>query len=450
MTARIHCTNLFQVNHVRKRPWKERQVSMPFKPTLLIILVASLWSASGSAYDCTGLPEWKRQHYYLFGDQVQFMGFAYENRAEASKRDRPDQGDPWVLLGPCDPPDDGGGNGDTGEPVDPQPLSIFGVWHCGNTFCDWSQERTPEEFAAANGWLFDRDGNPGTPGDPAVNLVVLSFLQPLALLQGRTDNAFEAGIPVGMTPELVAYIKDRDIRVLLSVGGVTYTDFWNEALVTDPASLAEAAVNAVSHLGADGLEIDWENGRPDAAQLAGIETFIETYNTLADATLPETVLTLDLAVGNRYLQELSRRAAADWLPSGKIDYINAMVPRGDPDTDQWQEHIDGKSQYDPPILPKAPAKVAVSLWLTDSRRPNANCVDFSASSLLATSDYVQTVLANGAGSSHGMLGYMLWAGECPSSRNVCTSPPNTCEGGMGAAADYFQIQPLDFSLLRQE
>ena len=158
---------------------------------------------------------------------------------------------------------------------------------------------------------------------------------------------------------------------------------------------------------------------------------------------------MDLAVGNRYLQELSRRASEDWLPNGKITYINAMVPRGEPDTDQWQEHIDGKANYDPPILPKAPAKIAVSLWLTDSRRPNANCADFSASSLLEKAGYVQTVQPKGAGSTHGLLGYMLWAAECPSSRNVCTSPPDSCEDGVGAGATYFDIQPLDFSTLRQ-
>ena len=422
---------------------------MPIKIAILTSLIASLWTANSIAFDCTELPQWKRQHYYLEGDQVQYEGSAYENGAEASKRDRPSQGDPWIPLGECDPSGGNGGSGGNGS-VTPEPLSIFGVWHCGNTFCDWSQVRTVEEFDKANRWLFDRDDNPNTLDDPAVNLVVLSFLQPLALLKRRTDSAFEHGIPKGMTPEIVAHIKSHGIRVLLSMGGVTYTEFWNQALVDDPKGLAAAAVDAVSTLGADGLEIDWENGRPDPAQLDGLETFIDTFNALAGDSLTETVLTLDLAVGNRYLQELSRRAAVDWLPSGKIDYINAMVPRGDPDTDQWQEHSDGKSNYDPPILPKAPAKIAVSLWLTDSRRPNANCVDFSASSLLEKADYVQTVQPNGAGSSHGLLGYMFWAAECPSSRNVCTSPPNSCEDGLGAGADYFNIRALDFSTLRQE
>ena len=249
-----------------------------------------------------------------------------------------------------------------------------------------------------------------------------------------------------MNSDIVSYFKSRGIRVLVSMGGVTYTEYWNQALLENAAALADAAEDAVTKLGVDGLEIDWENGRPSAEEMIAIDEFLDNYDKPSG-----TVLTLDLAVGNRYLQELSRRAAADWLPSGKIDYINAMVPRGEPDTGQWQEHIDGKANYDPPILPKAPAKIAVSLWLTDSRRPNSNCVDFSRSSQLEKADFLQHAMPNGAGSSQGLLGYMFWAAECPSSRNVCTTPPNSCEGGMGAAASHFDIPlPLDFSTLRSD
>ena len=274
---------------------------------------------------------------------------------------------------------------------------------------------------------------------------MLSFLKPMELLDLVTNSAFENGIPRGMTRDIVSYFTSRNIRVLLSMGGVTYTESWNQALISDPKTLALNAVDAVEAIGADGLEIDWENGTPNAAELEGIEIFIRTYNDDKDA-----VLTLDLAVGSRYLQELSRRAAADWLPNGDIDYINAMVPRGEPSTDQWQEHVDGKPNYAPPILPKAPAKIAVSLWLTDGRRPNPNCVRFPDSSQLAKADYVQTVQPTGAGDSPGFLGYMFWAAECPSSRNVCTTLENSCEGGMGAGAAHFDIQPLDFSTLTRQ
>jgi hypothetical protein len=414
---------------------------------LLALVPAMIWSGISQAEDCSGLPEWKRQHYYLLGAQVQYKGYAYQNGAESSKRDFPDEGDPWVPLGACDTPDPGGGgdNGDGGG-GDPAPISIFGVWHCGNTFCDWSQVRNLSEFDEANRWIIDRDLDDTNGYQPSVNLVVLSFLQPLALLQQRTDEAFVNGIPKGMTSNIVNYFKSKDIRVLVSMGGVTYTDYWNQALLQNAAALADAAEQAVIDLEADGLEIDWENGRPSADEMTGIQEFLENYDKPSG-----TVLTLDLAVGNRYLQELSRRAAGEWLPSGKIDYINAMVPRGEPSIDQWQEHIDGKANYDPPILPKAPAKIAVSLWLTDSRRPNANCVDFAKSSQLEKAEFVQHAMPNGAGNSKGLLGFMFWAAECPSARNVCTTPPNSCEGGMGAAASHFDIPlPLDFSLLRPD
>lgn len=407
----------------------------------LFVVAAALWAGSALAYDCSGLPEWKRQSYYLLGDRVQYLGTAYENSAASSKRDQPDAGAPWVSLGACENSGGGGGGGGSGEP---QPMSIYGVWHCGNHFCDWSQVRDMQEFDRANRWIVDR--NDGDDHRPAVNLVVLSFLKPMELLLGTTNGAFVNGIPAGMTPAIVDYFSSRGIRVLLSMGGVTYTDSWNQALVTDPAGLARNAVAAVNDLGADGLEIDWENGTPTVAQMAGIEIFIDTYNSLTGA-----VLTLDLAVGNRYLQELSRRAAANWLPAGRIDYVNAMVPRGEPDTAQWQEHVDGKANYDPPILPKAPAKIAVSMWLTNGRQPLANCINFEASTQLAKSSYVQAVQPNGAGATHGFLGYMFWAAECPSSRNVCTTPPTSCEGGMGVGASRFAIPvPLDFSALRPQ
>lgn len=407
---------------------------------LLILALLSIFRAGVAlALDCSALPEWKRQHYYLEGDEVQYQQTAYVNVSTSSKRDTPDPGSdyPWELLGPCD--EAGGGGGGGGSAGEPQALSIYGVWHCGNSFCDWSQVRDMVEFDRANHWIIAGNG-----GYPAVNLVVLSFLKPMELLERVNDGPFANGIPVGMNAKVVDYFTDHDIRVLLSMGGVTYTDSWNEALVADPVLLALNAADAVKTLGADGLEIDWENGTPSEAEMAGMETFIATYNRATDA-----VLTLDLAVGTRYLQELSRRAAQDWLPNKKIDYINAMVPRGDPSTDQWQEHVDGKSNYDPPILPKAPAKIAVSLWLTDGRRPNPNCVDFSNSSQLAKSDYVRTVQPNGAGETYGFLGYMFWAAECPATRNVCTTPPDGCEGGMGDGAAYFKIQTLNFSALRQ-
>ena len=325
-------------------------------------------------------------------------------------------------------------------PVPGNPIQLFGAWHCGNHYCDWSLVRNTApgaEFDVANRWLIDRGD-----GRPSVNMVVLSFLEPLKLLNHTTDAGFVNGIPRGMTTDVVSYFKSRGIAVMLSMGGITYTASWNTALTTNPSALATAARQAVTALGADGFEIDWENGSPTAAEMAGIETFIATYGTSG-------LLTLDLAVGDRFLQELSRRAAADWLPNGKIDYINAMVPRGEPSTSQWQEHISGMPQYGPPILPKAPAKVAVSLWLTSGTNPIANCTNFASSSMKTNANYVQNVQPAGAGQTAGMLGYMFWAAECPSTRNACTVPPGSCQGGMGVGATTFNIPIPVGSFTRQ-
>lgn len=423
------------------------QVGALMKPNIVASIIAvcsALWAGSALAYDCSGLLQWKRQAYYLRGDQVQYSNVAYENAAESSKRNQPDEGAPWVSLGTCEVAGGGGGGGSGGGgSVPPQAMSIYGVWHCGNSFCDWSKVRDMGQFDHANHWIIDR--NNVDDHRPSVNLVVLSFVKPMDLLQLTTNSVFDNGIPVGMNRAVVDYFKEHGIRVLLSLGGVTYTDSWNAALVSDPESLALNAIAAIERLGVDGLEIDWENGTPTTAQMDGMERFIATYNQNTDA-----VLTMDLAVGNRYLQELSRRAAADWLPNGSIDYVNAMVSRGEPTTAQWQEHVDGKANYAPAILPKAPAKIAVSMWLTNGRTPHPNCVKFDTSTQLAMANYVQTVQPNGAGQTPGFLGYMFWAAECPSTRNVCTTPPNSCEGGMGVGASQFDIQSLDFPNLRQE
>ncbi|WP_105101470.1 carbohydrate-binding protein [Microbulbifer pacificus] len=409
----------------------------------------------GFAFDCSGLPEWSRQTSYQAGDQVQLNGTAYEAIAPATTKNQPTKGDPWVVLGACDTggsssssggsssSSSSGSSGGSSSGGSGTPMSIYGVWHCGNHYCDWSQPRDTApgaEFDQANHWIIDRGD-----GTPSVNLVILSFLEPMKLLNQTTDENFLNGIPRGMTSDVVDYFKAHGIRVMVSMGGLTYTDAWDTALVTDAEGLAMASHQAVLDLGLDGFEIDWENGTPSADQLAGIETFIDTYRSLSGGG----VLTMDLAVGNRYLQELSRRASADWLPNGKLDYINAMVPRGEPTTDQWQEHVDGKFNYNPPILPKAPAKVAVSMWLTDGNQPNENCVDFLNSTQLAKGEFVQNVQPNGAGSSNGFLGYMFWAAECPSTRNACTLPPNSCESGMGTGAEYFDI-PIPIGTLRQD
>ncbi|HEU4869873.1 MAG TPA: hypothetical protein VFT08_03410, partial [Pyrinomonadaceae bacterium] len=136
-----------------------------------------------------------------------------------------------------------------------------------------------------------------------------------------------------------------------------------------------------------------------------------------------------------------------------LDYANAMVPARQPNsaataTADWQEHVDGKPQFAPPILPLAPCKFTGGLYIVTGSKPAPECVSFSTSLTNSTGAYVQTVAPNGAGTTSGMLGYMFWAAECPATRRICTTPPNSCEGGVGVGATTYGI-PIPMPPLRQ-
>jgi len=330
------------------------------------------------------------------------------------------------------------------------PIQIYGVWHCGDDYCTWSTVRSIAEFDEKNHWIIDAGD-----GAPSVNLVILAFVDPLKLLNKTNDGQTVDGVPIGMTQDVVDYFKNRGIRVSLSIGGFTYTDFWTTALATDATQLGLNAAELAIRMGV-GIEIDYEeNTDPD---LVGLQAFIDAYRSQLpfDPTGQDHAarLTLDFAAGDRWLIDITRKATTDWLTieNPVLDYANAMVTARRPNSgqtmiDHWQEHVDGKPQFAPPIPPLAPAKFTGSLWLT-GRSPVPECVDFFDSQQFETADYVQTVTPNGAGETPGMLGFMFWAAECSGTRNECTTPPNSCELGMGVAAQEFAI-PIPMPPLRE-
>jgi hypothetical protein len=336
--------------------------------------------------------------------------------------------------------------GPSPTPIPATPIQIFGAWHCGNHYCDWSLVRDMNEFDQANHWLIDRGD-----GQPSVNLVVLSFVNPLKMLD-QTDTGLYNMIPAGMNQAVVNYFTSHGIRVMLSIGGITYTGDWDTALAANPAQLGLNAAAVAQALGV-GIEIDYENASdPD---LDGLQAFVSAYRSQlpynAGGSNPAARFTIDLGAGDRWLGGITRYATANWLTTTNpvLDYANAMVSGTSSGTPtDWQEHIDGKPQYAPPILPLAPAKFTGGLYLKGN---NANCNNFASSEQKADANYVQTVAPNGAGVTPGMLGFMFWAAEYPSSRHNYTGtvPPNTCEAGMGVAATTFSI-PIPMPPLRQQ
>jgi hypothetical protein len=330
------------------------------------------------------------------------------------------------------------------------PPQIYGAWHCSNDACTWGTVRTVAEFDTQNHWLIDRGD-----GRPSVNLVVLSFVEPLKLLHGTNDATTVNGVPKGMTRDIVQYFTAHGIRVMLSIGGITYTDAWDSALAENATLLGQRAAALASDLGV-GIEIDYEqNTNPD---LTGLQAFIDAYRAThpydASGADPAARLTLDTAAGDRWLIDINRKATADWLRTDTpvLDYANAMVPARQPSTSSaianWQEHVDGKPTYSPKVPPLAPAKFTGAVYISDQTKSLAECTDFANSLQNSTGSFTQTVAPNGAGTSSGLLGYMFWAAERPSTRGTGTTPPNTCEGGVGAGASAYNI-PLPMPALRQ-
>jgi len=328
--------------------------------------------------------------------------------------------------------------------IDPigSPIQIYCSWHCGNDYCTWGSVRDMTDFDRMNHWLIDR-------GDsrPSVNVVVLSFVQPYKLLEKTTDAQTLNGIPRGMTPAVVDYFKSHGVRVMLAIGGITYVSAWNQALAQNATQLGLNAAEVANSLGV-GIEIDYEeNSTPDTAHL---QAFIDAYRSVnpydATGASHPARLTIDLAAGDRWLIDLTTKATADWLRTDRpvLDYANAMVPSKQPTptaaTANWQEHIDGKPQYGQQILPLAPSKFTGGVYIANGSKPLPECVNYSKSLQSSTRSFVQGVEPNGAGVTPGMLGYMFWAAERPSSRGIGTVPPNACENGTGAGATALGIQ----------
>src|SRR6266536_4973218 len=171
------------------------------------------------------------------------------------------------------------------------PISIYGAWHCGNDYCTWATVRDLTDFDQKNHGIIDRGD-----GRPSVNVVVLSFVHPLRLLNLTTDSQTLNGVPRGMTQSVVDYFKSRNVRVMLSIGGITYVDPWNQALATDAARLGRNAADVATRLGV-GIEIDYEeNMNPN---LAGLQAFIDAYRSVhpydVTGSDPTARLTIDLA-----------------------------------------------------------------------------------------------------------------------------------------------------------
>jgi hypothetical protein len=329
-------------------------------------------------------------------------------------------------------------------------IQVYGAWHCSNDYCSWGTVRTVSAFDSANHWMIDRGD-----GQPSVNLVIFSFVNPEKLMKLTNNSETANGVPIGMTSAIVNYFTSAGVRVMFSIGGASYTVDWNQALSTNPTKLGLNAAAAAKQFGV-GMEIDYEND--SNPNLTGLQSFITAYRSQIpyDATgaNPAARLTIDLGSGDTYLTALAAHATSKWLTTTDpvLDYANAMVSNTQYKSAaaaeaQWKQHVNGTSTSSPAAPPLAPAKLTGSVYLV-GKKPIAECTNFSASLQDSTGSFVQTVAPHGAGATPGMLGYMFWAAECQGAGTVCTTPPNTCQGGVGAGATSYNI-PIPMAPLRQ-
>lgn len=328
------------------------------------------------------------------------------------------------------------------------PIQIYGAWHCYSDACSWASVPNMTTFDTDNRWLIDRNMN-GTY-QPSVNLVILSFVDPVKLMNLTTDSNNTNGIPIGMNAAVINYFQSHGVRVMMSIGGASFRKNWDKALSNNPTQLGINAANAAKAFNV-GMEIDYENS--STPNLAGLQQFVTAYRSKipydASGANYAARLTIDLGNDDLYLTKLAAYAVTNWLQTSApvLDYANAMVASQKTSLSTletgWQQHVDGVSGS---VRPMAPAKLTASLWLIGGQ---PNCDNFSNSDQNTAASFVENLAPAGAGTSTGMLGYMFWAAGCQGNGTGCTFPPNTCQVGMGGAATAFNI-PIPMPALRQQ
>ena len=227
-------------------------------------------------------------------------------------------------------------------------MQVYGAWHCYSDACSWASVPNMTTFDTDNRWLIDRNMD-GTY-HPSVNVVVLSFVDPVKLMNLTTDSTTTNGIPVGMNTAVISYFQSRGVRVMMSIGGASFTSHWNKALGNNPTQLGINAANAAKLFNV-GMEIDYENS--SQPNLTGLQQFVSAYRSIVpyDATGSNNAarLTIDIGDGDTYLTKLANYAVTNWLKTSApvLDYANAMV--GSQKTSVatlesgWQQHVDGLS-----------------------------------------------------------------------------------------------------------
>src|SRR5215471_10382246 len=152
------------------------------------------------------------------------------------------------------------------------PMQVYGVWHCYSDGCNWFSVPNMTTFDTDNHWLIDR-GN----ATPAVNVVVLSFVNPVDLMNLANSSNTVNGVPIGMNAAVVNYFESKGVRVMFSIGGIRFVKDWDKALSSNPTQLGTNAANTAKKFNV-GMEIDYEKGTNP--NLPGLQQFVTAYRSV--------------------------------------------------------------------------------------------------------------------------------------------------------------------------
>jgi len=212
--------------------------------------------------------------------------------------------------------------------------NIYSIWHCGSD-CAWTSKPNLD----SSNWILDRGD-----GHHTNNVVIFSFMDPIALVNSQTGAGYTSGVPNGMISS-VSFFTSKGIRVIWSIGGASWSNRFVQALNQNAAQFAKNAAAAALKYDV-GIEIDVEvDGNSYMSQLT---TFVNTYRDViaydpSPSAPSHTILTIDVGSGTDYLGPIASLARG-WLQSNKINWMNAMVDE-DPWTNinsatkEWQQHL---------------------------------------------------------------------------------------------------------------
>jgi len=158
-------------------------------------------------------------------------------------------------------------------------------------------------------------------------------VNPRKLLNKTNDAQTVNGAPIGMNAAVVSYFTSRNIRVMLSIGGITYTDDWDSALAANGTQLGTNAANAglVNVITGNGAtSITDSNGVTLNVNATALANYVTNHRERIGFELRATILGHVQRGGgpgafDRLLASRTAAAAVDLLIAGKSGVYTALV-----------------------------------------------------------------------------------------------------------------------------